>query len=127
MVNADHYAIVVGVSHYPALGEPPDKSADLKGPENDVDAICAWLKSAGGVPEANIKVVKSSTYLPFDPPAAGKPPTRERAARLPRHPQGPQGRTAALRLRLRPRLLAQAQPGLPVRGQRPAALRRHQQ
>src|SRR2546428_4903355 len=77
MANADHYAVIVGVSLYPTLGEPPDASADLKGPENDADAVCAWLKSAGGVPDANIKLVKSSAFMPFNPAAAGKPTTVE--------------------------------------------------
>src|SRR5262249_11016842 len=44
-------------------------SADLAGPENDVEAIAAWLKSdaGGAIPEENIHVIKTSTYPP--PPA----------------------------------------------------------
>ncbi len=35
----DDRAIVVGISHYPALG-------DLAGPENDASAFAEWLKSS---------------------------------------------------------------------------------
>jgi hypothetical protein len=77
MTNADHYAVVVGVSRYPTLGELPDTPADLKGPENDADAVCAWLKSAGGLPDSNVKLVKSSIFAPFNPATAGKPTTVE--------------------------------------------------
>jgi hypothetical protein len=77
MAHADHYGVVVGISHYPSLGDPPDTTAHLKGPENDADAVCAWLKSAAGVPDANIKVVKSSTFMPPDPTGAAKPTITE--------------------------------------------------
>jgi hypothetical protein len=77
MPNPDHYAVVIGISLYPTLGEPPGTAADLKGPENDADAVYRWLKTAGGVPDSNIKVVRSSAFTPFNPATAGKPTTTE--------------------------------------------------
>src|SRR5215471_9206759 len=67
-MSADDYAILIGISHYPELGEG-GTSADLAGPENDVEAIAVWLKSdaGGAIPEENIRVIKTSTYPP--PPA----------------------------------------------------------
>jgi len=64
MPNADHHAIVVGLKRYPGLGETPQTSADLKGPENDADAMVAWLTSAvgGDVPRANVSIIKSSDF-----------------------------------------------------------------
>ena len=61
MPKSDHYAIVVGLSSYPGLGQPPEPSADLKGPQNDADTVAAWLRSpAGGdLPPENVKIVKS--------------------------------------------------------------------
>jgi hypothetical protein len=66
------YAVVLGLSRYPTLGEPPDSAADLNGPDNDADAVYAWLKSVG-IPDENIKLRKSSQFTPFNPPDAGKP------------------------------------------------------
>jgi hypothetical protein len=60
-VNTDHYAIVIGLSSYPRLGDPPP--ADLHGPENDAHAIFKWLTNPteGGLPEANVKCILSTT------------------------------------------------------------------
>ena len=65
-MNTDHFAIVIGLSRYPRLADPPP---DLHGPENDADAVCAWLTdpSGGALPETNIKVVRSGAF--------GAPPT----------------------------------------------------
>ena len=43
-MSADDHAILVGISHYPELGDG-GTSANLAGPENDVEAIAAWLES----------------------------------------------------------------------------------
>jgi hypothetical protein len=70
---ADHYAIVIGLSRYPNLGDPPP--SDLEGPEIDADAVVGWLTDAngGGLPAQNVKVIRSREYNA--PPAAA--PTRD--------------------------------------------------
>ena len=49
-MHPDHYAIVIGLSAYPRLGDPP--GANLLGPENDAAAVLAWLTDphGGGLP-----------------------------------------------------------------------------
>jgi hypothetical protein len=68
-MNADHYAVVVGLTSYPRLGEPPP--SDLSGPANDADAIIAWLTgpAEGGLPAENVLSITS----PVPPAAAGAP------------------------------------------------------
>ena len=62
MPRSDHYAIVIGLSAYPKLGDPP--GANLKGPENDADAVYQWLTNPaeGGLPAENVKRVCSRDY-----------------------------------------------------------------
>lgn len=52
-MNADDYAILVGINRYPELGEG-NSPIDLQGPGNDVQAIRAWLldPAGGGFPDA---------------------------------------------------------------------------
>ena len=61
MPKSDHYAIVVGLTSYPRLAQPPEPPADLKGPGNDADAVADWLRSptGGDLPPDNVKVIKS--------------------------------------------------------------------
>jgi hypothetical protein len=56
-VASDDRAILVGISHYPALG-------NLAGPENDAQAFAEWLMSPSGgkVPEDNIDLILSSKF-----------------------------------------------------------------
>jgi hypothetical protein len=63
--NPDHYAVLVGVSQYPQLGDPPP--SDLAGPGNDVDSVYEWLvdPSGGGLDPANVRRIKSPN--PPDP------------------------------------------------------------
>lgn len=58
-VNRDHFAIVVGLSGYPRLGDPPP--SNLAGPGNDADAVYEWLvaEDGGGLPKENIKLIKT--------------------------------------------------------------------
>lgn len=67
--NEDHYAVVIGLSRYPKLGEPPP--SDLKGPVNDASRVREWLidPDGGGLPEGNVETV--ITPEPF--PEAGAP------------------------------------------------------
>ena len=62
MANPDHYAIVIGLSSYPRLGDPPP--ANLKGPELDARAIAEWLtdEKGGGLPVQNVKVICSTDH-----------------------------------------------------------------
>jgi hypothetical protein len=63
--NPDHYAVLVGVSQYPQLGDPPP--SDLAGPGNDVDSIHEWLvdPNGGGLDPAHVWRIKSPN--PPDP------------------------------------------------------------
>jgi hypothetical protein len=67
----DHYAVVIGISSYPKLGDPPP--ADLKGPGVDADSVVTWLTGPGGVPLKNISLIRSSDCN--SPPDAA--PTRD--------------------------------------------------
>ncbi|MCL4299461.1 MAG: caspase family protein [Anaerolineae bacterium] len=60
---ADDYAVVVGITKYPEIG-------DLQGPENDAQAFYDWLRSpqGGNVKESHITLIVSSKY---DNSAAG--------------------------------------------------------
>ncbi len=70
----DDYAIVIGLSSYPVLGDPP---AHLNGPENDANAIVEWLTrakpSGGGLDSSRIRLIRSSDSK--SPPEAA--PTRD--------------------------------------------------
>lgn len=73
-MNSSDYAIVVGISHYPALG-PGGTALDLAGPGNDATAVAAWLASpaGGGLPDDNIRLIRSRemTSAGFPQPALG--------------------------------------------------------
>jgi len=61
-MSADDHAILIGIGRYPELGEG-GTNADLKGPENDVEAVKAWLMEPKGGDfqhHTNIHVVTSS-------------------------------------------------------------------
>lgn len=62
------YALVVGISKYPALG-------DLSGPENDARDFRDWLIDPGGgnVPEGNVSLILSSDHPPPASPLEAKP------------------------------------------------------
>jgi hypothetical protein len=63
-VNNDHYAIVVGLSGYPVLGDPPP--SNLNGPVNDAIDVEKWLidPKGGGLPKANVTRVLSPKQVP---------------------------------------------------------------
>jgi hypothetical protein len=73
-MNSDHFAIVIGLASYPELGDPPP--ANLLGPENDADAIVAWLSDpkGGALPASNIWSIRSRDL--GSPPSAA--PKREK-------------------------------------------------
>jgi hypothetical protein len=54
---SDDYAVVVGLSRYPGLG-------NLNGPENDARNFAQWLEdeNGGAVPGSQVKLILSSRY-----------------------------------------------------------------
>lgn len=68
---ASDWAVVVGLSHYPELG-------DLDGPENDARAFYAWLTERAGVPKEHAKLILSSDFTPPAKTAIEAKPTSER-------------------------------------------------
>ncbi|HEY2401817.1 MAG TPA: hypothetical protein VGI23_15805, partial [Steroidobacteraceae bacterium] len=72
----DHFAIVIGLSSYRNLGDPPPQN--LQGPENDADDVLAWLKdpNGGDLPDGNIRCIRSRDWA--SPPNAA--PTRDEIA-----------------------------------------------
>jgi hypothetical protein len=70
-VETDDRAIVVGVSHYPGLG-------NLSGPENDATAFADWLCSplGGNVPPNNIDLIVSSDFKWCQDPVDAEPTTQ---------------------------------------------------
>jgi hypothetical protein len=58
-MHDDHYAIVIGIDSYPRLGEPPP--SNLEGPENDAEAVAAWLTdpNGGGLAASNVRKIVS--------------------------------------------------------------------
>src|SRR3954454_11667661 len=71
-VNPDHYAIVIGLTLYPRLGDDPP--SNLLGPVNDANAVYGWLTSpaGGGLPTENVTLINSP-----DPPPDGRPDTSQ--------------------------------------------------
>lgn len=62
------YAVVVGVAQYPELSAAGIAS-DLDGPNNDATAVLEWLvdPAGGGLDARNVKVIRSSDFVPPDP------------------------------------------------------------
>lgn len=65
-MNSEDFAIVVGISHYPGLGEHPGEAADLRAPDDDATAIRDWLvdPNCGAVPEGNVALIRSRDFPP---------------------------------------------------------------
>jgi hypothetical protein len=74
-MRSEHYAIVIGLSSYEKLGDPPPQN--LQGAENDADDIYDWLTdpNRGGLPTANVRRIRSKDWQ--SPPPG---PTRDRIA-----------------------------------------------
>jgi hypothetical protein len=74
MPNSKHHAIVIGINDYPLIGLP-----SLKGPVNDANDFCAWLRdpAGGNLPPENIRRVLSS-----DAPSGSLFPTPNQAESL---------------------------------------------
>jgi uncharacterized caspase-like protein len=61
-MNAHDQAVVVGIRRYADADDPSDWIGDLEGPDNDADAIAAWLRKpdGGGLPGENVRVIRSA-------------------------------------------------------------------
>lgn len=68
-VNARHFAVLVGFTNYPELGDSPP--SNLEGPGNDVAAVYEWLvdPQGGGLRPENVFKVTSTDA----PEERGKP------------------------------------------------------
>src|SRR4051794_25295514 len=73
-MNDRDYALVVGISRYPALSKDGFVK-DLQGPDNDALAFKQWLidPKGGAVPEANIRFVRTADLEHADAPDDPKP------------------------------------------------------
>lgn len=69
--GASDWAVVVGLSRYPGLG-------DLDGPENDARAFHEWLTKRAGVPPEQAKLIVSSDFVPLATTPLKALPTSER-------------------------------------------------
>jgi hypothetical protein len=68
---SDHdRAVVIGIRRYPDAADPSGWIANLKGPDNDADAVAKWLRKkadGGGLPNGNVRVVRSADFPePFE-------------------------------------------------------------
>lgn len=62
-MNQEDFAIVVGISRYPGLGDSPG-AANLQAPDRDAQMVYDWLidETGGAVPAANIKLIQSKQF-----------------------------------------------------------------
>lgn len=65
-MNPNDRAIVVGIGRYPGYSIPPRPLAELKGPENDANAVHVWLTDpqGGGLSPGNARLILSSVKSP---------------------------------------------------------------
>jgi RNA polymerase sigma-70 factor (ECF subfamily) len=63
-MNAEDFAIVVGIARYPGFGRTETEPRNLNGPDNDAQSVYEWIVSpaGGAVPPGNVTLVKSSAY-----------------------------------------------------------------
>ena len=61
-MNATDRAVVIGIRRYADAGDASGWISNLNGPDNDADAIAAWLRQpqGGGLPPENVRVVRSA-------------------------------------------------------------------
>jgi hypothetical protein len=67
-MNDHDRAVVIGIRRYPDAAAPSGWITNLNGPDNDADAVVAWLRKAdgGGLPKDNVAVVRSADFAdPF--------------------------------------------------------------
>jgi hypothetical protein len=68
-VNEHDQAIVVGIRRYADAADPSGWIGNLEGPDNDAEAVAAWLRNpdGGGLPHDNVRVIRSADVPdPFD-------------------------------------------------------------
>jgi uncharacterized caspase-like protein len=56
--------VVIGIRRYPDAAAPSGWITNLNGPDNDADAVAAWLRKPDGgeLPHANVTVVRSADF-----------------------------------------------------------------
>lgn len=61
-MNERDHALVIGIGKYAGADDPSHWISNLKGPDNDAQAIAAWLRrpDGGGLPDANVRVIRSA-------------------------------------------------------------------
>jgi hypothetical protein len=64
--GAEDWAVVVGISRYPGMG-------DLDGPETDARAFYEWVTQRAGVPPQQVRLILSSDFEMSDNPAEARP------------------------------------------------------
>jgi uncharacterized caspase-like protein len=77
-VNPDDRAVVVGIRRYADANDPSGWIGDLNGPDNDAEAIAAWLTKpdGGGLPPDHVRVVRSAD-VPDPFPEGGVAPHQQ--------------------------------------------------
>jgi hypothetical protein len=67
--NHHDHAVVIGIRRYSDSSNNNRWITDLKGPDNDAEAVAKWLRDpdGGGLPTDNVKVARSADYPnPFE-------------------------------------------------------------
>jgi uncharacterized caspase-like protein len=74
-VHEHDHAVVVGIRRYGDSVNPSKWIRDLEGPDNDAQAIAAWLRKpdGGGLPDENVRVVSSAEAPDPFPPGGAAP------------------------------------------------------
>jgi Caspase domain len=77
-MNEHDQAVVVGIRRYADAGNSSGWIGDLNGPDNDADAVAAWLRKpdGGGLPQENVRVVRSAEEPDPFPPGGAAPHQR---------------------------------------------------
>jgi hypothetical protein len=63
-MNPNDSAVVVGISRYPGYADPPRPLPSLQGPDNDAEAVHAWLvkPAGGGLKPEQAKLIRSKDF-----------------------------------------------------------------
>jgi uncharacterized caspase-like protein len=77
--NPHDHAVVIGIRRYVDADDPSKWIGNLNGPDNDADAVAEWLRKAegGGLPAANVHVIRSADLPDPFPDRAGAGPQQK--------------------------------------------------
>lgn len=61
-MNEHDHALVIGISRYADADDPSRWISNLRGPDNDAEAMAEWLRRAdgGGLPHGNVRLIRSA-------------------------------------------------------------------